>query len=83
MNHDQSTSLYRFNATNGITCILISVDGLISIKYHNKYGDSVEADVYLPDDPVFGGECVESNYELLTLDFKGFRLSITFKKVIV
>lgn len=81
MNHDATTSIYRFNATNGITCILISVDGLISIKYRNKLNEDVEADLYLPDNPVLGGECVESNMEILTLEFKGFKLSMTFKKV--
>ncbi|XP_005177170.1 lysosome-associated membrane glycoprotein 5 [Musca domestica] len=80
MNHDATTSIYRFNATNGITCILISVDGLISIKYRNKLNEDVEADLYLPDNPVLSGECVESNMELLTLEFKGFKLSMTFKK---
>ncbi|XP_013104124.1 lysosome-associated membrane glycoprotein 5 [Stomoxys calcitrans] len=80
MNHDATTSIYRFNATNGITCILISVDGLISIKYRNKLNEDVEADLYLPDNPVLSGECVESNMEILSLEFKGFKLSMTFKK---
>lgn len=80
MNHDATASLYRFNATNGITCILMQVDGLISIKYRNKLNEDVEADLYMPDDPQLSGECVESNLEILTMDFKGFRLSMTFKK---
>eukprot|EP00099_Drosophila_melanogaster_P027819 NP_730511.1 uncharacterized protein Dmel_CG32225 [Drosophila melanogaster] len=80
MNHDATASLYRFNATNGITCILMQVDGLISIKYRNKLNEDVEADLYMPDDPQLSGECVESNMEILTMDFKGFRLSMTFKK---
>ncbi|XP_055907302.1 lysosome-associated membrane glycoprotein 5 [Eupeodes corollae] len=75
-----TTSLYRLNATNGITCILISTDGLISIKYRNKLNEDVEADLYLPDNPVLSGECVESNSELFTMTFKGFTLSIIFKK---
>lgn len=81
MNHDATASLYRFNATNGITCILMQVDGLISIRYRNKLNEDVEADLYMPDDPQLSGECVESNVEILTMDFKGFRLSMTFKKV--
>ncbi|XP_020801363.1 lysosome-associated membrane glycoprotein 5-like [Drosophila serrata] len=80
MNHDATTSLYRFNATNGITCILMQVDGLISIRYRNKLNEDVEADLYMPDNPQLSGECVESNMEILTMDFKGFRLSMTFKK---
>lgn len=81
MNHDATASIYRFNATNGITCILISVDGLISIKYRNKLNEDVEADIYLPDDPVLSGECVESNLEILSLEFRGFKLQMTFRKV--
>ena len=81
MNHDATTSIYRLNATNGITCILVSVDGLISIKYRNKLNEDVEADLYLPDDPKLTGECVESNMEILRLDFKGFVLTMTFRKV--
>ncbi|KAH8239571.1 hypothetical protein KR032_005564, partial [Drosophila birchii] len=80
MNHDATTSLYRFNATNGITCILMQVDGLISIRYRNKLNEDVEADLYLPDNPQLSGECVESNMEILTMEFKDFRLSMTFKK---
>ncbi|XP_014096480.2 lysosome-associated membrane glycoprotein 5 [Bactrocera oleae] len=80
MNHDATTSIYRLNATNGITCILVSVDGLISIKYRNKLNEDVEADLYLPDDPKLTGECVESNMEILRLDFKGFVLTMTFRK---
>ncbi|XP_018785312.1 PREDICTED: lysosome-associated membrane glycoprotein 5 [Bactrocera latifrons] len=80
MNHDATTSIYRLNATNGITCILVSVDGLISIKYRNKLNEDVEADLYLPDDPKLTGECVESNMEILRLDFKGFALTMTFRK---
>ncbi|XP_067613763.1 lysosome-associated membrane glycoprotein 5 [Eurosta solidaginis] len=80
MNHEATTSIYRLNATNGITCILMSVDGLISIKYRNKLNEDVEADLYLPDDPKLSGECVESNIEILTLEFKGFKLSMTFRK---
>jgi len=59
----------------------MQVDGLISIKYRNKLNEDVEADLYMPDDPQLSGECVESNMEILTMDFKGFRLSMTFKKV--
>ncbi|XP_036326313.1 lysosome-associated membrane glycoprotein 5-like [Rhagoletis pomonella] len=80
MNHEATTSIYRLNATNGITCILVSVDGLISIKYRNKLNEDVEADLYLPDDPKLSGECVESNYETLRLEFKGFVLTMTFRK---
>ncbi|EDW70366.1 lysosome-associated membrane glycoprotein 5 isoform X1 [Drosophila virilis] len=80
MNHDATTSIYRFNATNGITCILMQVDGLISIRYRNKLNEDVEADLYMPDSPQLSGECVESNLEILTMDFKGFTLSMTFKK---
>ncbi|XP_023037054.1 lysosome-associated membrane glycoprotein 5 [Drosophila willistoni] len=80
MNHEATTSIYRFNATNGITCILMQVDGLIGIKYRNKLGEDVEADLYMPDTPQLSGECVESNMEILTMDFRGFRLSMTFKK---
>lgn len=81
MNHETTTSIYRLNATNGITCILVSVDGLISIKYRNKLNEDVEADLYLPDEPKLTGECVESNVEILTLEFKGFVLTMTFRKV--
>ncbi|ALC44433.1 CG32225 [Drosophila busckii] len=80
MNHDATTSIYRFNATNDITCILMQVDGLISIKYRNKLNEDVEADLYMPDSPQLSGECVESNLEILTMNFKGFKLSMTFKK---
>ncbi|XP_053954410.1 lysosome-associated membrane glycoprotein 5 [Anastrepha obliqua] len=80
MNHEATTSIYRFNATNGITCILVSVDGLISIKYRNKLNEDVEADLYLPDEPKLTGECVESNMEILRLEFKGFVLTMTFRK---
>uniref|UniRef100_A0A1A9ZS46 Lysosome-associated membrane glycoprotein 2-like luminal domain-containing protein n=1 Tax=Glossina pallidipes TaxID=7398 RepID=A0A1A9ZS46_GLOPL len=80
INHDATTSIYRFNATNGITCILISVDGLISIKYRNKLNEDVEADLYLPDNPILSGECEESNMEILTLEFKGFKLTMIFRK---
>lgn len=79
--HDASTSLYRFNATNGITCILMQVDGLIGIRYRNKLNEDVEADLYLPDYPKLSGECVESNLEIMTMEFKGFTLTMTFKKV--
>lgn len=81
INPDATTSLYRFNATNGITCILISVDGLISIRYRNKLNEDVEADLYLPDNPVLTGECEEPNMEILNMEFKGFKLSMTFRKV--
>ncbi|SPP84730.1 lysosome-associated membrane glycoprotein 5 [Drosophila guanche] len=80
MNHDATASLYRFNATNGITCILMQVDGLIGIKYRNKLNEDVEADLYMPDSPQLSGECEESNMEIMTMEFKGFKLSMTFKK---
>lgn len=83
INHDATTSIYRFNATNGITCILISVDGLISIKYRNKLNEDVEADLYLPDNPILSGECEESNMEILALEFKGFKLTMIFRKVTI
>ncbi|KAH8399534.1 hypothetical protein KR215_000039, partial [Drosophila sulfurigaster] len=79
-NHDAITSLYRLNATNGITCILMQVDGLISVRYRNKLNEDVEGDLYMPDHPVLSGECVESNLEIMTMEFKGFKLTMTFKK---
>ncbi|XP_034482518.1 lysosome-associated membrane glycoprotein 5 [Drosophila innubila] len=79
-NHDAITSLYRLNATNGVTCILMQVDGLISVRYRNKLNEDVEADLYMPDHPVLSGECVESNLEIMTMEFKGFTLTMTFKK---
>lgn len=81
MNHDATTSTYRLNATNGITCILMQVDGLISFRYRNKLNEDVEADLYMPDNPLLSGECDNTNLEILTMDFRGFSLSMTFKKV--
>ncbi|XP_023160241.1 lysosome-associated membrane glycoprotein 5 [Drosophila hydei] len=80
MNHDATTSTYRLNATNGITCILMQVDGLISFRYRNKLNEDVEADLYMPDNPLLSGECDNTNLEILTMDFRGFSLSMTFKK---
>jgi hypothetical protein len=35
--------------------MLIRTDGLLSIQYRDKYGEDVEADVYLPDYPEIQG----------------------------
>lgn len=59
----------------------MQVDGLIGIRYRNKLNEDVEADLYLPDYPKLSGECVESNLEIMTMEFKGFTLTMTFKKV--
>lgn len=76
-----STSLYRVNNSLGNACILIRTDGLLSIKYRNKLKDDIEADVFLPDYPELTGDCVQEDFESLTMSFKGFTLKMYFRKV--
>lgn len=69
------------NSTNGVTCILIRTDALLSIRYRNKLNEDMEADLFLPDYPDLKGDCTESDYESMTMSFRGFTLSIFFRKV--
>ncbi|XP_055376960.1 uncharacterized protein LOC129609107 [Condylostylus longicornis] len=73
-------SLYRINSTAGTTCVLIQTDALLTIRYRNKYGEDVEADTFIPDDPQLSGDCSESDYESIKMKFKGFVLDIYYQK---
>lgn len=73
-------SLYRLNNTKGLTCILISTDGILDIKYRDVSGVDVVANTFLPDDVDLSGDCSEEDISSLTMKFKGFTLFMLFKK---
>lgn len=68
------------NNTNGVTCILIRTDALLSIQYRNKLKEDAEADIYLPDELDIKGDCTEEDSGNIILSFKGFVLGMYFKK---
>lgn len=73
-------SLYRVNNTKGLTCILISTDGILDITYRTASGEDVTANTFLPDDVELSGECAEQDISSMTMKFKGFSLYMLFKK---
>lgn len=75
-----TSSVYRINGTNGATCILIRTDGLLSIQYRNKLHEDKEADIFLPDYPELSGDCTETDISSIMMKFRGFVLSMEFKK---
>lgn len=75
-----SVSLYRVNNTKGLTCILISTDGILDITYRTASGEDVTANTFLPDDVELSGECAEQDISSMTMKFKGFSLYMLFKK---
>lgn len=40
----------------------------------------MEANTFLPDDPQLSGDCSEEDVSSIALDFKGFKLSMQFRK---
>lgn len=75
-----SSSIYRLNSTNGATCILIQTDGLLDIAYRTVTSEDVEANTFLPDDVKLSGDCSEEDISSISLEFKGFKLFMEFKK---
>lgn len=75
-----AVSLYRVNNTKGITCILISTDGILDITYRTASGEDVTANTFLPDDVELIGDCNEQDISSMIMKFKGFELYMLFKK---
>ncbi|XP_026477469.1 uncharacterized protein LOC113383417 [Ctenocephalides felis] len=75
-----TTSLYRVNNSNGITCILMKTDALISIQYRDKLGEDKEADSFVPDNAKVTGDCKYEDTASMTISWKGFNLAFGFAK---
>uniref|UniRef100_A0A336LR72 CSON012856 protein n=1 Tax=Culicoides sonorensis TaxID=179676 RepID=A0A336LR72_CULSO len=74
-----TTSLYRLNNNNGVTCILIRTDALLSITYRDKTREIKEADTYLPDQVKISGVCDEDESRM-SMTWKNFTLTLFFAK---
>lgn len=68
------------NATKGVTCILISTDGILDITYRTVSGEDVTANTFMPDDVDLSGDCSDGDISSVTMKFKGFELYMLFKK---
>lgn len=53
---------------------------MLSVQYRDKLNEDKEADAFLPDNPDLAGDCSEEDFSQITLKFKGFLLTMEFKK---
>lgn len=71
--------LYKITASNGATCILLKVDGLIEVYFKSHIG-SERADTYMPEDALVEGTCKYEDTASMKITWDGYSMIWSFAK---
>ncbi|KAF5279365.1 hypothetical protein FQA39_LY05475 [Lamprigera yunnana] len=71
--------LYKISASNGATCVLLKVDGLIEIYFKSHIGNE-QADTYMPEDALVEGNCKYEDTASMKITWDGYSMIWNFAK---
>ncbi|XP_065205544.1 lysosome-associated membrane glycoprotein 5-like [Planococcus citri] len=78
---NSNIATYRLNSEeDGTTCILMTVDALISFLYTTKLKEQEESDAFVPDKVEVAGDCSNADDAVLVIKWKTFELTFRFEK---
>ncbi|KAF5296027.1 hypothetical protein FQR65_LT10330 [Abscondita terminalis] len=71
--------LYKVTASNGATCILLKVDGLIEVYFKSHIGKE-QVDTYMPEDALVEGTCKNEDSASMKISWEGYSMIWNFAK---